>query len=93
MFDIKLSINGRKVRPEDFGKELEKTLHSDVKQLVEDTIRHRVENAVRPIHCSKHDEPLQVKITQLGDDNYSVSIDGCCDEFVKEAKRAIEMQS
>ena len=73
MITIDFEINGRKVRPDQFGSEIEKV----VLQGLEDEIRRNVRGIVCPIHGER--PKIVCKGRQL--DDLSIDVYGCCDEL------------
>lgn len=81
MFDLEFKINGRKVRPDQMEKELEKAMFADIKKEMADKVRR--------IRCPKHGQAARVTPRGHSIKQLSWSVEGCCDELIDRVKKAI----
>jgi hypothetical protein len=76
-FNIRL--NGRSIRPGDLGRELTRTLETDIRRKMGERVRRASWR-----RCPTHGRAAQVRTTHDG-----FTIDACCDQFRQEIVREL----
>ena len=82
MISISFTLNGRKVHPEDFGRELERSLSRQIDERF-DRLESRIRSAAGRL-CPWHQQPPKITV-----DRERVLVDGCCRPFVEQVTREI----
>ena len=77
MISIEYKINGKKVRPEHFGNELEKAVLAQA----DDEIKKRLSSVV----CKEHNERPTVNVVGNSVSELSYEINGCCQKLIEDA--------
>ena len=81
MFKVEFKVGGRKVPQRDFGR----ALHDTALKQVDDAVQRRL----RTIRCPRHGQQARVRSARSHND-LEWKIEGCCDELVRAARRALK---
>lgn len=72
MFKIEWEFNGRKVRPEQIGKELMKSATKNAQR--------QLKRKIESMRCRKHGRTAKLILKPGSFDN--MKVEGCCQEFI-----------
>ncbi len=81
MVNIAFEINGRKVKPNNFGSALENALL--------DEIGDSIKKSLQSVLCPSHHQRPKVLVIGRTLDNLSISLSGCCDELIQKATKKL----
>lgn len=82
MFKLDLKLNGRSVRPNQLGRELEKAMAKDFEDSVKKTVSR--------VRCRTHGQCARVTVKRGGSlKGMSFEVSGCCDELTDEVRRRL----
>ena len=84
MFDISFTIDGRKVSPDRLGDELQKAMLRDISE----KLRRRIAS----MRCPEHGRAPRAAVRGRSINRLSLTISGCCDEFVESASKNISLE-
>ena len=82
MIRIEYKINGKKIRPEHFGNEIEKAVLAQAS----DEIKKRLNSVI----CREHNERPAVKVIGKSVSELSFEIKGCCQQLIDDATSKLE---
>lgn len=82
MIDIKMTIDGREVSPNQFADEMLKAVKDDI----DEQVRSRISQARCPVHGNS---PTNIR-TQMDGDKATWTFDACCGELEKAAGAALD---
>ena len=78
--DIKITLNGREVRPGDLKSAMEKAAL--------ETIKDGVQKRLSGVRCPEHHKAPRVTASGSSLERLSWKIDGCCEKLIDAAKKA-----
>jgi len=81
MIDITMKINGKTIRPDQIGNELEKSVMSSI----EKQIKGRIGGSL----CPKHGEHPRVECIGRALDDLTLRVHGCCDQLINSVESAL----
>lgn len=81
MFKFEIKLDGKSIRPEDFGKALE----ADIKKFAVEAARKNIDSKVRGLRCPVHGSSPQQSPTREG-----VNLSLCCEKLKELVDRAMK---
>jgi hypothetical protein len=78
MIDIKLTLNGKPFRPDDFQDAIEKAIY----QKVVDHITSTVGDA----RCPEHGQQPSITVSGTSLEDLSINVSGCCQKLIDTVK-------
>lgn len=76
MIGIKFEIDGKKVKPNNFGNALEAAMLSQITE--------HLKESVGSIRCKEHNQSPTLKVKGRDMNNLSYEVHGCCDALIEQ---------
>lgn len=81
MLNLSLTLNGRKIRPDQLAHELQKAMYRDVSE----NVRRRL----AALRCPEHGSSPRVMTRGQSLDRLSFELAGCCQKLIDKASRVL----
>lgn len=81
MIDIKFKINGRNLRPNQVGNELERLMLTEVAK--------QIENRIGRVRCPEHFKHAKVTAQGKSVDKLTFKIEGCCQKLITAVEKKL----
>lgn len=88
--DIKFTMNGKRINPKNFGKELEKQFKSEIPNIAKDHVVNDAKQKIRNLKCSDHGQGItRVWASRMRGTKFTLKFEGCCDKLLVAAQNLI----
>ncbi len=88
--DVKFTLNGRPVNPNNIGRELEKQFKAAIPKLATDHVVTEAKRKLRNLRCPEHNQGIsRVWATPMRGTEFTLKFEGCCDKLLAAAQDLI----
>jgi hypothetical protein len=88
--NVKFTLNGRSVNPNNLGRELEKQFIAAIPKIAADHAVTEARYKLRNLRCAEHNQGIsKVWATSVQDSTLNLNFEGCCDNLLAAAQNLI----
>lgn len=87
--DVKFTLNGRPVNPNNIGRELEKQFKAAMPKIATEHVVTEAKRKLRNLRCPDNQEISRVWATPMRGTDFTLKFEGCCDKLLAAAQNLI----
>lgn len=88
--NVKFTLNGRAVDPNNLGRELEKQFKAAIPKIAADHVVAEAKRKLRNLRCTEHNQGIaKVWATPMHGSKLTLKFEGCCDNLIAAAQNLI----
>jgi len=85
MMKISFELNGRKINPNQIGKEIEKAVFENVQK--------SIIKSVGSIHCKTHGKTPSIKVKGRSVEKLNFDVSGCCEDIIDQVRKKLDSKN